>query len=121
MNPKKIFLFIVLLSIILLPATIEAQGLVPCNGPDCTINSFFTLLGNIYHFIVIQIATPLAIIALIVGGIMLMLSAGNPNLAGLGKKILYSAIIGLALVFCSWLIIDFILKAIGYTGNWSII
>ena len=116
---KKIFLTPALLSTIFAPVAIKAQGLVPCNGPNCTINSFFTLLGNIYNFIVIQIATPLAVVALIVGGIMLMVSAGNPNLAGLGKKILYSAIIGLVLVFCSWLIIDFILKTLGYSGSWS--
>ena len=66
-----------------------------------------------------MIATPLAVIALIVGGIFIMISAGNPNLLGNGKKILYAAIIGLALVWGSWLIIDFILHTIGYDQSWS--
>jgi hypothetical protein len=78
------------------------------------------MLVNVYQFIILEIATPLAIVAITVGGIMLLISAGSPNLAGLGKKILYAAIIGLALVFCSWLIIDFVLTTLGMTsGSWA--
>ena len=75
------------------------------------------MLGNIYSFLVLQIATPLAVIALIVGGVLMMISAGNPNLMGTGKKIFYAAVIGLALAFCSYLIIKVVLSAVGYTGN----
>jgi len=39
---------------------------------------------------------------------------------GLGKKILFTAIIGLVLVWCSWLIIDFILTTLGMSsGSWA--
>lgn len=139
---KKIFLLIFLfcaLLIISAPILIKAQGLVPCgngspfildsNGfptsqpnPDfkaCTICDFFKLLANIYDFIVKMIATPLAVLAFIIGALLMLVSAGNPNTFGLGKKIIYAAIIGLVLVFCSWLIIDFILHAVGYSQNWS--
>jgi len=93
--------------------------LVPCSGQDCTIGFFFQMLLNIYNFIVQCIATPLAVIALTVGAIFMLISAGNPNLFGTGKKILYSAIIGLALVFCSWIIINFVMTAVGFQGSWS--
>jgi hypothetical protein len=124
---NKIFLPVILfclLSIIFIPILAKADTgpIVQCGGTGqsaCGISDFFSMLGRIYSFIVLDIATPLAVIALIIGGILMMISAGNPNLAGTGKKILYTAIIGLVLVFCSWLIIDFILKAIGYSGNWS--
>ena len=66
-----------------------------------------------------MIATPLAVIALTIGGIFMLISAGNPNLFNTGKKIVYAAIIGLVLVFCSWLIVNTILSIIGYQGNWS--
>ena len=79
------------------------------------------MLNNIYNFIVKIIAAPLAVIALTIGGILMLISAGNPNLMGLGKKIFYAAIIGLALVFCSWVIINTILTILGYTGTWSTI
>ena len=98
----------------------SATGLVPCGiSCECTITNFFVMLTNIYDFIVWWIAAPLAILALTIGGIFILISAGNPNLQGTGKKIVYAAIIGLVLVFCSWIIIDFILKAVGYAGNWS--
>ncbi|MCX6718268.1 MAG: hypothetical protein NTY81_01540 [Candidatus Staskawiczbacteria bacterium] len=122
---KKIFLPIILfclLSIIFIPVLANAQGpIVQCGNEGqnaCGILDFFAMLARIYNFIVLYIATPLAVIALVVGGILLLISAGNPNLAGMGKKIIYAAIIGLVLVFCSYLIINFVLSAIGYTGNW---
>jgi len=77
------------------------------------------MLTNIYVFIVWDIATPLATIALIVGGIFMMMSAGNPNIMGTGKKIVWAAVIGLVLVFCSFLIIDTILNLLGYLPSWS--
>lgn len=96
----------------------QNQGLVPCNGPDCTIEKFFEMLGRIYNFIVWDIATPLAIIGLTIGGIFMLISAGDPGLFGKGKEILKWSIIGLALVFGSFVIIRFILTTLGYTGNW---
>jgi len=143
---KKLFLLVALsylLVIIAIPFLANAQTIVPqtcsigepkeCCNPThgspclddpscpCGINSFFDMLINIYDFIVKDIATPLAIIALIIGGALMMLSGGNPSLMGKGKTILFAAIIGLVLVFASWVIIDSILKIIGYTGNWSIL
>jgi hypothetical protein len=114
MNSKKIFLPIILLyllSIIFVPLLAKA-AIVTCDGPNCTIDKFFEMLGNIYSFIV-QIATPLAVIALTVGGILMMISAGNPNLMSIGKKVFWSAVIGLALVLATKAIINFILSAMG--------
>jgi len=123
---NKLFLSIsllCLLTIIFVPLLAKAADpIVTCGNTasdPCGISDFFAMLARIYKFIVKDIATPLAIIALIIGGIMMMISAGNPELMGNGKKIMYAAIIGLVLVWCSWLIIDFVLKAVGFTGNWS--
>ncbi|MGD0576944.1 MAG: hypothetical protein ABSA74_02640 [Candidatus Staskawiczbacteria bacterium] len=125
MDMKKIFLsiaFFCFLSIIFIPILASAQTPIVPSCPTatgCTIKDFFTMLTNIYKFIVLDIATPLAVLAAAVGGIFMMISAGNPQLLGMGKKILYSAIIGLVLVFASWVIINFILTTIGFTGNWQ--
>ena len=130
---KKQFIifFILFLTLAIFPLTIlagdcpdtgdpNATGLVPCGvSCSCTISNVFLMLVKIYNFIVLMIATPLAVIAITVGAIFMMLSAGNPGLMGKGKTILYSAIIGLVLVFCSYLIINFILTTIGFTGNWA--
>ena len=127
---KKIFwvFFTVLLLPLILPALAQASqcagatGLVPCGinaTCPCEIQDFFVMLNRIFIFAIKWIVTPLAVLMLTIGGILILISAGNPNLAGLGKKTLYAAIIGLVLAFGSWLIISFILNAIGYTGNWS--
>jgi len=114
---KKLFLSIALFFLII-PVLTNAAGLVPCGNPgelQCTILDFFGMLGRIYEFLVKDIATPLAILAMTIGGVMILISAGNPNLLGTGKNILKMAIIGLFLVFCSWLIVDLILGALGYS------
>ena len=79
------------------------------------------MISNIYSFIVIEVATPLAILSIVVGGVMILLSAGNPNIQGTGKKILVSAIIGLVLVFASWAIINTVLTILGYkdVAHWN--
>jgi len=79
------------------------------------------MLARIFNFIVYSIATPLAVIMITIGAIMILISAGNPNLAGMGKKMLWISAIGLVLVFCSWLIINFILTALGYNGAWNVL
>jgi len=79
------------------------------------------MLDRIYNFIVWNIATPLAVLALVIGGVLIIISAGNPGLAGLGKKMALTAVIGLVLVFCSWLIINFIMTALGYQEAWNVL
>jgi hypothetical protein len=121
MNKKIILSLAVLclLSAIFVPTLISAaddkKGIVPCDGvtDKCTLDMLGTMAGKIYNFIVIDIATPLAVLAITIGGILMLISAGNPNMLSLGKKIMYSAIIGLVLVWCSYLIINFILTTIG--------
>jgi len=119
---KKPLLILLFLVLFLIPTLASAAGLVPCGGagePVCSIGCFFVMLANIYNFIVGKIAPALAILALTIGGIILIISAGNPSAVGLGKKIIYSAIIGLILVYCSWLIINVILTTIGFNlGSW---
>jgi hypothetical protein len=121
---NKSLLFGVFLVLFLIPALVylpagmaSAQGIVQCGNtgqPPCQIQDFFAMLGRIYNFIVLYIAAPLAVLGLTIGGIFLLISAGNPNLAGQGKKIIWMSIIGLVLAFGSWLIIKTILGAIGY-------
>ena len=143
---KKIFLLILpfcLLSILFIPFLAEAAKDPACAGPDgkygivtcgcgtpamdadgkctncCEIGDFFTMAADIYSFIVKYIATTLATIMIIVGAIFMLTSAGDPGRAGTGKNMIKFAIIGLVLVFGSWLIIDSLLKLMGYTQNWQ--
>ena len=79
----------------------------------CTIDDFLKMIGRVYNFIVWNIATPLAILAVLISGIMILISAGNPKWLQIGKDILKVAVWGLVLVFSAYLIINTILLAIG--------
>jgi len=104
------------------PSPGQAPAIVQCGQfPDCPcdLGDFFLTLLRIYNFAVYFIALPLATLMVIIGGVLILISGGNPNRAATGKNILKFAIIGLVLAFGSWLIIDVVLKAIGYMGNWT--
>jgi hypothetical protein len=113
---KKTLLIVILFFLISIPL-ITSAAIVPCGNPGeepCTLNDFFLMLGNIYDFLVKYIAAPLAILAISIGGVLMMISGGNPSLFNRGKQILILSIIGLVLAFGSWLIIETLLRALQY-------
>ena len=91
-------------------------GLVPCgltSGCRCELGHVFLLIKNVFNFIVFKIATPLAGLMIVIGGVMLVVSAGNPGYVSQGKHIILWSIIAWLLIFASWIIIDTVLRAIG--------
>jgi len=100
------------------------NGLVPCgrevvNGIvicPCQLYHVGILFLNIFNFIVLQISVPLAGLLIVIGGVVLVFSGGNPGLASLAKRILWGAIIGILLIWGSYLIIKTVLSVIGYIG-----
>ena len=121
---KKYILTFLLLVLFFAPVLTIAQGLVPCgqglptdpNFKRCELEDLFKLIQIIYKFLVWNIATPLAGLIIVIGGIMLIISAGNPGLANQAKKIIMNSIVAWLLVFGSWLIINTVLNVIGYIG-----
>lgn len=103
--------------IIVLPFATFAQGLVPCGGEGdpCTICDLGVLGIRIINFFVQSIAIPLAGLMIVVGGVMIMFGAAAESRVTAGKKILTNAIIGLVIVFASWLLVDTVIKVL--TGN----
>lgn len=110
-----VFALVCLVAVLFAPVVIRAvDPIVQCTGKDCDFDELKAMLERIINVIVTQIATPLAIIAIIIAAVLMMTSAGDPGRMGLGKKVLYAAIIGLFLAFGTRAIIQFILDAIGY-------
>ena len=127
---KRIFLITVpvLLLLSLTPDLVLASACNPFNGlvppptgddNTYTIADFFRLVAAIINFIIFCLVPPIAVLMLIIGGLVFLFAGGNPQTASLGKTILITTIIGLAIVYGSWIIIDTIIKALGYTGTWS--
>ena len=122
---KKLILIFLLL-VLFIPAITKAAGLVPCGGPEpekpCTACDLLVLLQNVLHF-ALTIAFLIVVIFAIVGGFRWILSGGNEENIKAGQKTLSSALIGLVIILCAWLIVNtvfWLVKTIGgedYTGT----
>ncbi|MDP3043094.1 MAG: hypothetical protein Q8N21_01695 [bacterium] len=78
---------------------------------DYTLNDFIQLAVNISKWL-LGITGSLALLAFIYGGVVFLISAGNTEMVAKGKKIIFGAIIGLAIVFASYTIIQFTMDAL---------
>ena len=77
-----------------------------------SLNHLVQVAINIYDCILCVVGS-LILLMLILGGVALLISAGNANTVALGKKIIAGAIIGGIIVFASYLIVNFTVKALG--------
>jgi hypothetical protein len=62
---------------------------------------------------ILGIVGVLALVMFVYGGLTFLFSAGNSQTVATGQKILVAAVIGLVIVFASFLIIQFVLKTMG--------
>lgn len=111
---KKILLVFVLF--VLIMPTIALAAIVECgndiNDP-CTLSSIEGMILHIIDFIIYDIVPAAAILFLTIGGIILLVSGGNPGLKTLGRNILMATVIGMALVYGALAIINLILTTLG--------
>jgi hypothetical protein len=112
----------------------QPTGLLPTpNGPPCpagttncgnyTLNDMLSVVLKISEFI-LGIVGSLALLAFIVGGLMWMLSGGKAELVERGKQTIIGAVVGLAIVFTSFMIIQIVYSALGIEkaagGKWAV-
>ncbi len=98
-----------------------AAGLIPCGGQGedpCTFCDLFKLMKNIIDFVLVDIVPPLAVLIFVAAGIMFFTSAGDPGMLTRSRNIFKSAIIGLSIVYGSWIIIGLILEIMG-VAQWT--
>ncbi len=86
---------------------------------DYSLNDFVSLAINISKWI-LGIVGSLALIMFIYGGLMFLISAGSADSIAKAKKIIVAAVVGLIIVFASFLIIKFVMKAMGLNWNGKI-
>jgi len=127
---KYFLVFILVFSFVSVSYCLAAESIVqnPENpgdncpaGKNCgnyTLNEFvgiFIKVANIF----LQISGSLALGAFVVGGVMMIISGGNKENVQKGKQILLAAVVGLVIIFSSYLIIQFTMKALGvpWTGG----
>jgi len=132
--PKILFslalLFFLSFSFFLLPFSLAQASTCPgydtaivqCGqGPDCRceITDLFNLITRVFNFIVWKISLPLAGLIVVIGGVLYVISGVDPGMKDRGKKMIIGAGWAIGLLLGAWLIVDIVLKTIGYTGVWS--
>ncbi|MDB4939779.1 MAG: hypothetical protein JWO40_204 [Candidatus Doudnabacteria bacterium] len=80
------------------------------NGINCTNNVDITGIILVVLRYVIGLAGLIALVFLVFGGFRYITSAGNEETAGKGRKTILNALIGLAIVILSYVIISVVSK-----------
>lgn len=131
---KKFIIFLFIFSAIFLVKNTFAQGdILPeatgdsrCKGLSATdcgdyeVSDVMVLAINISQWI-LGIVGSLTLIMFIYGGVLFIISGGSSDKVGQAKKIITAAVVGLLIVFGSWLIIRFALDSIGVDWEGKII
>lgn len=81
------------------------------NGPPCNISAFIIWVKTLIRYMFI-IAVPIATAFIVWGAFVMMKSGGNPGEFEKGKKVVYSAIIGIIIMFTANLIVSTIVNAL---------
>ncbi len=91
------------------------EGVVPVTGKatgDYGLNDFVQLGINVAAWI-LGIVGSLALVMFIYGGFMFLISAGNSSSVEKAQKIIAGSVIGLIIVFTSYIIVRFSMQALG--------
>lgn len=103
----------------ILPADTPTPGSCPSgyegNCGNYSLNQMVSTVINVSQFI-LGITGSLALLAFIYGGVMFLISAGNAERVTQAKQIIIGAVIGMVIVFTSFMIIQFVYTALNIPG-----
>ena|ERR1700733_5067209 len=85
---------------------------------NCGFNDLMNLINNIIHFLLFDMAVPIAAIMFFYAGFELVTSGGSTEKRGIAHKVFFNAVIGLVLAVAAWLIVRTLLSILGYNGTW---
>lgn len=102
------------------PQTREAGGIFEYASDCCVVigecsSDDFAIVAFAIIRIVFAAAGVIALLFFIAGGVFMIISGGNQVYISRGKMILRSALIGLAIIFLAWIIVNLIVIAV--TGS----
>ena len=129
---KNLFRFTIIISFLfsLVFSFVFSVGYVLADSPSLLADKDKAKLGNyelsdivsqviLFSQFLLGITGSLALGAFIYGGFRMLISAGEPEGIKKGKEALIGAVIGLIIVFASFLIIKFVMNAMGLEWNGS--
>ena len=130
----SVFILVLFFLFVALPVWAVCERIVPCgpgtDKPNCELCDLFIMLKNIIDCILIGIIPPLAVLMLVIAGAMFIISyfseadilpgdtKGGPALLGQAKKLVTAVVIGLIIIYSSWLLIGTFFSIIG-VAEWT--
>ena len=113
------------------PLKEKVGGLVPCgrncNDPTtdgideskpCQLCDFFVMIDGWIDGLLIMVVPPLAVLMIVIGGWMYIVSQGNPEMLSKAKKLFTAVVIGLLIIYGAYLIVGMFLWGIGL-NTWT--
>jgi hypothetical protein len=89
----------------------SAQGLVPCDGPDCNLGSLFKLGNNLTTFF-IGFGVLYAVIMISYAGFKLVTSAGKGEALSEAKSLIWNVLVGFLIIVLAVLVVNVVLKVL---------
>jgi hypothetical protein len=88
--------------------------LVPCGGSGnpCKLCHLWQLFSNLINFVIFGLSVPIAALLFVVAGVYLLTAGGNESRVGKAREVFTQTLIGLLIIFCSWLIVDTLVKTL---------
>jgi len=117
---KSVAFFLTVVFYFLLFRVSSAQGLIVCDGPNCTFDSLILLIRKIIDFLIL-ISVPLASISFAWAGFLLISSGGSEEKKNKAKEIFSKTAIGFIIVLSAWLVVYFISIALLDTNQTNLI
>ena len=105
-----------------------SQSIVPCSRDcdvastpydetgQCTLCHLIVMVHNIYNLLVAMLIT-VSLFFITMGGVLFIVSSGNPGLRSTAKGIITKTLIGFALFLLTWLIVYTLLVVISADEN----
>ncbi len=82
--------------------------------PMCNLCDLYVLVRKIIDFLLFQLALPIAVIVALIGGILILVSAGDTKKLEQGKSALTNAVVGIIIAFAAWLLINTVLTTLAF-------
>jgi hypothetical protein len=93
------------------------SGLIPCDGPECDLNSVLQLLNNLMSFFFRTLLLPIFVAMVMYLGFSYLQAGGSPGKHAKIGSMAKHMVLGLLLMLCAWVIVRTILSLIGYQDD----
>lgn len=117
---NKLFFVIIFFNFLFFAAlvlNIHSVSAVSLFGQETDVDSldgFVTVVVTLSKWI-LGLSGSIALLAFIAGGAMMVASGGSSQMIERGKQTLIGAVVGLIIIFCSWITIKFVTEGLGGT------